>query len=1030
VIDRRGVTTMHRFGFRPRVGAVAMAWIALAPIAHAQNNPSFTGVGDLAGGAVSSIAEAISADASTVVGESESTPGTQAFRWTAAGGLVGIGDIPGGQFFSSAAGVSSNGSVIAGTGVDSSDVSRAFRWTQASGIVALNTFSCSLCDPHTFAEGISPNGLVVVGAGMRKPLIGDAYLEGARWSGGGTSIAATGHLAGGGDVSGNAGASNDGATLAGDSNSSSGVRGTFWRSAGGLVALPNWPGAVVASGATAISSDQSTIVGFANTSAANGNQKQAMRWTGTNYATIQLLGSLPGSSFLDSRALAATSNGAIIVGVANDENNDDVAFVWDATRGMRKLATVLIDDYGLAVAGWTLVDARGVSNVNGFGEFTIVGAGINPSGNPEGWVAKLSPTACNDGLDNDGDGAIDVPADGGCLRKSDRSEVPDCADGLDQDGDGNADYPADAQCHSATDISEQPDCADGVDDDGDGLADYPADPGCRNAAGLVENPACNNASDDDADTATDFPADAGCVAADDKSEIADCSDGLDNDGDGMTDFPSDSDCTSVADAAEDPQCSDRVDNEVDGLADYPLDFPDCASATDAVEQPACRDGVDNDGDSLVDFPADGGCPTREFGSEAPTALAVGDLLVVDRYAKRLFRVDRATGAQTSLSTGAQLTALQGVAVRASGEIVVADPAGLFQVNPQTGAQRRFSTPLTGFGSLQVVFDAAGDAVVLESGGLTRVAWALAGLGAETALLTLPVGTTMIFFQGDSLVRESSGNLLVTGFGAAGDGVFRVGPTGAPVNVLKPGFATDVWNDLALESNGNLIAVGDDFSTGPGVYRVNPTTGIATPLSTGSAWIEPTGVAVALNGELFVGDAGTCTTSGCTGASVVRVNPSTGARLSVWSGGSITGPTDLAIVTALPACGNGVDDDGDSAVDYPADGGCETPTDTLELAACSDGLDNDGDGLADFGADPGCGSPLSNQEQPQCSDGLDNDGDGKTDFNGGPSGGTPDPHCAGGPTLPKERPGASCGLGAEAAFALALILRARRRANRQ
>ena len=124
---------MHRHECRGRIRILVIAGLALAPMAHAQNQPSFTGVGDLAGGAVSSIAEAISADASTVVGESESTPGTQAFRWTAASGIVGLGDLSGGQFFSSASAASSNGSVIAGTGVDSSDVSRAFRWTQAGG---------------------------------------------------------------------------------------------------------------------------------------------------------------------------------------------------------------------------------------------------------------------------------------------------------------------------------------------------------------------------------------------------------------------------------------------------------------------------------------------------------------------------------------------------------------------------------------------------------------------------------------------------------------------------------------------------------------------------------------------------------------------------------------------------------------------------------------------------------------------------------------------------------------------------------
>jgi probable HAF family extracellular repeat protein len=1014
---------------RGPLGALVIAWFALAPMAQAQNQPWFAGVGDLAGGAASSIAEAISADATTVVGESESTPGTQAFRWTAAGGIVGLGDLAGGQFLSSAAAVSSNGSVIAGTGVDASDVSRAFRWTQAGGLVALNTFSCFGCDPHAFAEGISANGLVVFGAGMRKGLFGDAYLESARWTGGGTSISGMGHLSGGGDASGAAGASSDGATIVGDSDSSTGIRGTWWRSSGGLVALANWPGAQVASGATAISSDATTIVGFANTSATSVNEKQAMRWTGTNYATIQSLGSLPGSTFLDSRAFAVTNDGALIVGVANDENNDDAAFLWDAAHGMRKLSTVLAEDYGLDLGGWTLVDARGVSNKNAAGEFTIVGAGVNSGGDPEGYVARLSPTACNDGIDNDGDGQTDFPSDAGCTRRADRSELPDCADGLDQDGDGQADYPADAQCSSAADTTEEPDCSDGIDRDGDTFVDYPADPGCRSAAGLVENPACDNDIDDDSDGATDFPLDAGCLAADDQSEIADCNDGIDDDGDGLIDHPADPDCTSVSDRSEDPQCSDRVDNEVDGRTDYPFDYPDCTSASDTVEKPACSDGADNDGDGFIDFPADTGCLAAGFGSEAPTALALGDLLVADRDGRRLFKVDRATGAQTLLSSGAQFSAPQGLAVRSTGEIVVADPAGLFEVNPQTGAQRRFSTALTGFGSLQLVFDAAGDAVVLESTGLRRVAWKPAGLGAETTLLALPVGTTLTFFQGDSLARESGGNLLVTGFGVGGDGVYRIGPTGAPIQVLKPGFTTDVWNDLALEANGNLIAVGDDFTTGPGVYRIDPVTGLAAPLSTGAAWLEPSGVAVALDGEIFVGDAGNCTTSGCTGASLVRVNATTGARMSVWSGGFITGPTDLAIVTSLPACSNGADDDGDATIDHPADVGCESPADTNERPACSDGADNDGDGFTDFPADNGCKAATSATESPPCSDGLDNDGDGKIDFDGGPAAGIADPNCKGSPLTSSESGTKKCGLGAEAAFALAALhwlRRARRR----
>jgi len=55
--------------------------IAPSP-AGAQSLPWFTGVGDLAGGSVESVALALAADGSVVVGHSQSTYGPEAFRWT------------------------------------------------------------------------------------------------------------------------------------------------------------------------------------------------------------------------------------------------------------------------------------------------------------------------------------------------------------------------------------------------------------------------------------------------------------------------------------------------------------------------------------------------------------------------------------------------------------------------------------------------------------------------------------------------------------------------------------------------------------------------------------------------------------------------------------------------------------------------------------------------------------------------------------------------------------------------------------
>ncbi|GEM_PF-6265581 len=110
------------------------------------------------------------------------------------------------------------------------------------------------------------------------------------------------------------------------------------------------------------------------------------------------------------------------------------------------------------------------------------------------------------------------------------------------------------------------------------------------------------------------------------------------------------------------------------------------------------------------------------------------------------------------------------------------------------------------------------------------------------------------------------------------------------------------------------------------------------------------------------------------------------------------------VALVPACSDGLDNDGDGLVDA-ADPGCMDPFDNdeveplwcsspenagldgcvvrEELGECADGLDNDGDGLADL-EDPGCMDRWDYHEGSdagQCADGIDNDGDGKVDVGG-------------------------------------------------
>lgn len=101
-------------------------------------------------------------------------------------------------------------------------------------------------------------------------------------------------------------------------------------------------------------------------------------------------------------------------------------------------------------------------------------------------VAYTSPVACNDGIDNDGDGKIDYPTDTGCTSSTDTNEANppppvECNDGIDNDGDGKTDFPNDTDCSSSTDTTERPPpppaCSDGLDNDGDGRVDM-NDTGC------------------------------------------------------------------------------------------------------------------------------------------------------------------------------------------------------------------------------------------------------------------------------------------------------------------------------------------------------------------------------------------------------------------------------------------------------------------------------------------------------------------------------------------------------------------------
>lgn len=269
------------------------------------------------------------------------------------------------------------------------------------------------------------------------------------------------------------------------------------------------------------------------------------------------------------------------------------------------------------------------------------------------WISSLTcknkiPT-CGDGKDNDGDGRIDFPADNGCANAWDDSEVPhdpdcsasnndfdsekpphlQCNDGVDNDGDGAVDFGADFSCSSPTDNDEnlpKAQCQDGIDNDGDGATDFGSDFSCTSKQDNDETnqkSQCQDGIDNDGDGLLDFGSDPGCSSRQDNSESSattQCQDGIDNDGDGATDYASDFSCTSKQDDDETfpkAECQDGIDNDSDGLADL-LD-PGCFNKQDNSENSAtsqCQDGVDNDSDGATDFGSDFSCSSKIDNDES------------------------------------------------------------------------------------------------------------------------------------------------------------------------------------------------------------------------------------------------------------------------------------------------------------------------------------------------------------------------------------------------------------------------------
>lgn len=188
------------------------------------------GIGDLPGGIFDSNPTGVSGDGSVIVGYGNMEPNTgyeghQGFRWTQAGGMQVVIPDPAlaGRPFGPDA-VSADGSTVVGIRLtDTGEIGEAFRWSAADGMLGLGGFPS-----HSY--GVSADGSVVVG---------DTGSQGFRWTSA-TGMVLLGALPGGGANSIARGVSLDGSVVVGGSSSALGIEAYRWTSAGmvGLGDLP------------------------------------------------------------------------------------------------------------------------------------------------------------------------------------------------------------------------------------------------------------------------------------------------------------------------------------------------------------------------------------------------------------------------------------------------------------------------------------------------------------------------------------------------------------------------------------------------------------------------------------------------------------------------------------------------------------------------------------------------------------------------------------------------------------------------
>jgi Ca2+-binding RTX toxin-like protein/streptogramin lyase len=158
--------------------------------------------------------------------------------------------------------------------------------------------------------------------------------------------------------------------------------------------------------------------------------------------------------------------------------------------------------------------------------------------------------------------------------------------------------------------------------------------------------------------------------------------------------------------------------------------------------------------------------------------------------------------------------------------------------------------------------------------------ALAGLAATcAALAAAPAAPAATISPGDLLAVSDTNAVLQIDPADGGQATFASGGS-----LANP-------SGVAVAANGDILVTdADAFGGSGGVLRIDPATGAQATVSSGGSFTDPSGLALEADGDILVVERGPVSQPG----GIVRVDPVTGTQTVVSWGGSFVEPVGIAV----------------------------------------------------------------------------------------------------------------------------------------